>query len=97
MATTTLYVVSHQSYLYGDEYDDIERVLEGFDVRGVFSTKQKAQDFISEYMRQTAAGLFGENVKKGDDNYKYNKKFFEEEPYHWSITELELDKQIFDD
>ena len=83
-----VYVVTYQTYLYGDEYSDIKYVMEGFDVKGVFSTKQKAEDFIKRHLRKEAIGTVGNDRKE-------LKEFIEEYENHYQITVLELDKRSF--
>lgn len=91
-----VYVVTYQTYLYGDEYEDIERVMEGFDVKGVFSTKKKAQNFIDEYIQRFADEFYGNDENIDERDMESKKQMIEDEdPPHWSIDEVELDKQIF--
>jgi hypothetical protein len=75
----TVFVVTYQAYFYGDEYDDIERVMEGFDVEGVFSTKKKAQDFIKTDV-----------LTRVDEDDKDAIREFKD---HYSIYEFKIDGQ----
>lgn len=85
---TIVYVVTYQSYLYGDEYEDMERVSEGFDAKGVFSTKKKAEAYIQEDLKREAIDMCGQDIKE-------IKKFIERYSDHYNIYKFELDKQKF--
>ena len=68
-----VYVVTYQTYLYGDEYDEIKYVMEGFDVKGVFSTKKKAEEFMKEYIRRDADDFYGDDLEESDQDFESKK------------------------
>lgn len=86
---TIVYVVTYQSYLYGDEYEDMERVSEGFSVKGVFSTQKNAEAYIQEDLKREAIDMCGEDDKEEIDG------FIDKYTDHYNIYKLELDKQDF--
>ena len=85
--TNNVFVVTYQSYLYGDEYDEIKYVMQDpVDVKGVFSTKKKAERFIEEDLKKDAIDMCDDD----DDDIA---KFIEEYRDHYSIYKLKVDGQ----
>lgn len=78
--------MTYQAYLYGNEYEDVKYLLtENFDVKGVFSTKNKAEDYIKQDLQEEAEGMCGDDIKEV-------KEFINEYKDHYDIYKFELDK-----
>lgn len=84
---TNIFVVTYQLYLYGEEvYDYKDMMLNPVSVKGVFSTKKKAEDFIKKDLKKNTDEFYG------DDDPDLKENYIEKEEYHYSIHILELDK-----
>lgn len=90
MINNKVFVVTYQHYIYPDggdvEFKDL--MTNPVDVKGVFSTKKKAEDFIKRDLKNEAIVLCGNDRKEV-------KEYIEKYEYHYSIDDIELDKQVF--
>lgn len=83
-----VYVVTYQSYIYPYDMDqEIKYIMnENFEVKGVFSSKKKAESFIKKYLRQEAIDFCGNNRKDV-------KEFIEKYTDHYDVFTFELDEE----
>ena len=87
-----LFVVTYQNYLYGEEYEDTKYLMENpFDVKGVFTTIEKAKHFIDKALEEEAKEMIGDSNKRSYVNER--KEFIEKYRDHYDIWDIKLDKQ----
>lgn len=83
---TSVFVVTYQFYHWGDYYEDVKYVMnDNVKVKGVFSTMDKAENFIKQYIKENWDMYF---------DYEPTEKDLEELDIDrdWSIFRFELDK-----